>query len=243
MCVWKYLASSYNLNASMTKTGKAWFLSRLGRFVPGKITILLVRFNLYKGHSKKEVTAATVTEYIASLSAAGIIIFVSFAINRFELPSYIRFGALIYVVLIALLLFTNLLNRIINKMLLLIRKQPIDVFPSRRKRLGYLVIYLLPVLLHGLSFYFLVRSLMEIDFTYYLTLTGIYYSSAMIGLLAFFAPSGIGVREGIMFLFLPLMIIPEPVVITAAVMIRLVSTAAELLLAGVFTLADRSTSD
>ncbi|MEN8208869.1 MAG: hypothetical protein ABFR50_06430, partial [Candidatus Fermentibacteria bacterium] len=76
------------------------------------------------------------------------------------------------------------------------------------------------------------------NFRYYLTITGIYSIAGLIGLAAFFAPSGIGIREGVLFLVLPAFI-PGPTVIVGVIAIRLLTTAAELLLAGVFVIAEK----
>ena len=56
--------------------------------------------------------------------------------------------------------------------------------------------------------------------------------------MVFFLPSGVGIREGVLFLILPAFI-PMPTVIVGAIAIRLITTAVELLLAGVFVLAER----
>ena len=52
------------------------------------------------------------------------------------------------------------------------------------------------------------------------------------GMLAVFAPGGLGVREGILMLILPLLV-PRESAIIAALLLRLVMIAAELSLAGV----------
>lgn len=237
--IWKYLASSFNLNADFIMTGKSWFLSRLGRFVPGKITILLVRFDLYKGHSKKMISAATIIEYVSSLASAGLIILISILTTQIDLPLYFRLAALGYVILLFTALFTKLIHKVINKGLTLLKKEPIDTFPSPAALFKYVIWYFIPILLYGLSFYFLINSVSDIGFEYYLTLTGVYYSAGLIGLVVLFAPSGIGVREGILFLILPLLSIPKPIVIVVAIMIRLIALAGEILLAGIFTLAEK----
>ena len=56
-------------------------------------------------------------------------------------------------------------------------------------------------------------------------------------MLAVFAPGGLGVREGILMLVLPL-IVPRESAIIAALALRIVMIAAELSLAGIFSVLD-----
>ena len=238
MAVWYRLAHSYGLKVGYLKTGKAWVVSRLGRYVPGKITLLLVRFNLYKGMSKKSVGMATLTEYLSSLAASCLITMIALLSLPEKLPSYFIIVVAIGIVTLAVVLHPKILQRFGNAVLKKFKKQPIEDFPPYRKIIGYICAYLIPILFHGLAFFFLLNALGEVPFKYLITITGVYYGSALIGMAAIFTPSGIGVREGIMMLVLPL-IIAEPVVIVGAILIRLVTTAVELLLAGLFTLLEK----
>ncbi|MBD3369679.1 hypothetical protein GF402_04865 [Candidatus Fermentibacteria bacterium] len=238
MLTWYRLAHSYGLKADLVTTARAWILSRLGRYVPGKVVLLIVRMNLYKGMSKKSVGMATVTEYLSSLAAAGIVLSAAIVTYPGKSPLYYPAAVITGVVLLAIALHPKVLQRFANKLLQLAKRRPIEEYPPYTKILGYVAAYLLPIAAHGLGFFFLLNALQEVSGRYILTLTGIYYASSLIGMAAVFAPSGIGIREGILFLILP-QIIPKPLVIVGAVSIRLVVTAAELLQAGVFSLFAR----
>ncbi|MBI9078069.1 MAG: hypothetical protein JEZ02_21910, partial [Desulfatibacillum sp.] len=74
LIVWMRLAAAFGIREDFITTGKAWLLSRMGRHVPGKVTILLVRFNQYKNHPNNAITAATITEHISSTAASGLIV-------------------------------------------------------------------------------------------------------------------------------------------------------------------------
>ena len=54
----------------------------------------------------------------------------------------------------------------------------------------------------GISFYLLLSSMVEISILELPTIIGIIAFSGVTGLIAFFAPAGIGVREGLLIFFL-----------------------------------------
>jgi len=70
----------------------------------------------------------------------------------------------------------------------------------------------------------------DLSFSYLIPMIGIYYAASLAGIAALFAPAGLGVREGIIFLILPT-IIAKGIVIAGTIMIRIVSIAVEICLA------------
>jgi hypothetical protein len=58
-----------------------------------------------------------------------------------------------------------------------------------------LFLYSLPRLLSGLGFFFLINAIVPLDFSFIWYSIGVYSLSSVIGYIAVFAPSGIGVRE------------------------------------------------
>ena len=98
--------------------------------------------------------------------------------------------------------------------------------------LGLTLLYIIPGLLQGLGLYLLLLSLGPVEPGSYLAVTGAYYTAGLAGMLAFFAPGGLGVREGILMLVLPL-VVPGESAIIAALLLRLIMIAAELFLAGI----------
>ena len=70
------------------------------------------------------------------------------------------------------------------------------------------------------------------SFTVFLYAAGIYGISCIIGILAIFAPSGIGVREGIMVLGLGL-VMPSEYAVIISIVSRLWMSVSELVLIGI----------
>ena len=236
--IWTKLAESFGLKAKLLVAGKAFFLSQLGKYVPGKVGLLLVRLDAYKGFSKKKVAVATGIEYIASLASACLIVLVALAFSPEQIPAYVRWITTVCAIFFILALYPPFMKKIVNWGLKLIKREQLEEFPSYRILLQFVGAYMLVGLLHGLGLYLLINSLSPVNFDHYLTITGTYYAAGLIGIAAVFAPSGIGVREGVLFLILPAFI-PKPTVIVGAIAVRLITTVAELILAGIFVLADR----
>jgi hypothetical protein len=120
----------------------------------------------------------------------------------------------------------------------LLAREPIEEFPPYGLLLRFVGAYMFASLLHGMGLFFVLNSFSPVNFRYFLTITGAYYAAGLIGLSAVFAPSGIGVREGVLFLILPAFI-PKPAVIVGVITMRLITTTAELFLAGVFVVAEK----
>ena len=66
---WVLIAASFGIRMPLARSGKAYFLSRLGRYVPGKVALILMRFKEYNGHSRRAITMAMGVDYVSSWRA------------------------------------------------------------------------------------------------------------------------------------------------------------------------------
>lgn len=231
--IWRRLTRSLGLKAPVAREGRAWFLSQLGKYVPGKITLLLVRVDAYHGYSGRKVAVATAVEYFASLTAACLLVpFALVSLSGSDV-SHIVWAAVACIALFLLILWPPLLKRLFNWAFRLLKRGPLEEMPSYGLILSLIMAYIFPTLLHGFGLFFVLNSFSPVSFSHYLTVTGIYVAAGLVGIAAIFAPGGIGVREGILFLMLPT-IIPKPAVIVGGIVTRLVLAFVELVLAGVF---------
>ncbi|MBI9077652.1 MAG: hypothetical protein JEZ02_19770, partial [Desulfatibacillum sp.] len=235
LTVWIRLAAAFGIREDFITTGKAWLLSRMGRHVPGKVTILLVRFNQYKNHPNNAITAATITEHISSTAASGLIVTLAVTWGTVSVPH----GLKVISALISLAMLLSLTPRIMPVLLRiafrLARKEPPEKYPPYGMVLRFVGAYGVPALFTGASFFFLIKALYFVEWEHFLVIAGVYYGATLVGMAALFAPAGIGVREGVIYLILPVLI-PEPVVIVAALGMRLIDTCTEASLGGGFWL-------
>lgn len=103
---------------------------------------------------------------------------------------------------------------------------------SMSKLLLSLGIYLLLWVLLGTAFFLFIKSLCPISVSQLLVVTGIYAVAWSIGFLSIITPSGLGVREGVLSLLLTT-VLPPATATLVALLARLWTLAAELLLGGV----------
>ncbi|NOQ21696.1 MAG: hypothetical protein GQ565_03460 [Candidatus Aegiribacteria sp.] len=236
--IWHRLTISMGLHVPMIRAARGWFLSYLGKYVPGKITLLLVRMDAYRGFSKKKVAVATMVEYIIALTASCLVLLISVSFSPGIVPGYVRWIAAAGATVMLTVLYPPFLRTLVNMGFRLIKQTPLLEVPKFRNILSFIGAYIIAFLLSGLALFLIFNSLSPVSFRYYLIITGIYSIAGLIGLAAFFAPSGIGVREGVLFLILPAFI-AKPTVIVGVIAIRLVTTAVELFLVAVFVIAQK----
>jgi len=227
---WIFLASSMDLKAPIIKTAKFYFLSQLGKYLPGNVGLFLLRLDAYKEYPKRKVAVGTIIEYIVNISGVCIASLIGLSVMPVDIPNWWR-GVLI----ILMIIFIIALNRIfilnfINLILKRFKREPLELFPSYPLMLLFVCSHVIVSLLFGLGFMLTLKSIGHIDMKYFLPVCGIFSMAFLAGIIAPFAPGGIGIREGVLFLILPILI-PKPAVIVGAILIRLIATGAELFLA------------
>ncbi len=231
---WTRLASLFGLHAPISRSGRAYFLSILGRYIPGKLGLALIRIEAYRPDPPERVALATGTELVTALSAALILMLGGIASTPGTFPAWLKWVAPAGIALTLAILSPPVLHRIIGTIFRMTGREQPRRLPGYGPMLGLTALYIIPGLLQGLGLYALLLSLGPVPPGSYLTITGAYYTAGLAGMLAIFAPGGLGVREGILMLVLPL-VVPKESAIIAALLLRLVMIAAELFLAGLFS--------
>ncbi|MCK5035887.1 MAG: flippase-like domain-containing protein [Candidatus Sabulitectum sp.] len=233
--IWFRLANSFGLKTPFSETVRIWLLSRFGRYIPGKIPFLLMRINLYKKIPAKNVTLATITEYISTVAAAFFIVLLSLGDLPEDYGNIPFYWIILMITAFLILLKPSILGYLFNKILVFFRKVPIQVLPSYKTVIACVLAYTVPIALNGAGLFFVFNAMKSVDASYYPIITGLFYASSLIGLLAFFAPGGVGVREGLMMVVFS-QFLDEPVVIIGAIGIRFITIFAEFLLLVLFSL-------
>ncbi|HQH50826.1 MAG TPA: hypothetical protein PKY01_00270 [Candidatus Hydrogenedentes bacterium] len=235
---WMFIAASFGVRMPWLESGNAYFYSRLGRYVPGKVALVLMRFKAYSSHSKRAVSMAMGVDYVSSCAGACLVVLAGVVGARGLVPPFVRYTALAFTPLFLLTLYPPILEPAVNFLFRKAGRPPLEQFPSFPIMMCFVAAKCLGCLIHGLAFFLLLRALAPIDFSYYFVTTGTFFAAGLIGMAAFFAPRGIGVTEGVLYLVLPAFL-PRPAVVVGAVLIRVIVSVTELLLAGVFALLGR----
>ncbi|MGD0021415.1 MAG: hypothetical protein ABSC54_03845 [Smithellaceae bacterium] len=233
--VWIDLAAAFGLKASFMSAARAWSCSQLGKYIPGRAGLILVRLDAYKNHPKRTVAVATVVEFIAAFIASCLLILFSIFFMENMIPGYLRIIATLLSLFLLVLLHPKLLKPLTNILLIFFKREPIEDFPSFGLILKFVFINLLIGIPYGLGLFYSMDCFAALSFNYLIPMVGIYYAASLAGIAALFAPAGLGVREGIIFLILPALI-AKGVVIAGTIMIRIVSIAVEICLALFFSL-------
>ena len=229
---WTVLTGSFGLKAPAAIAGRAFFSSLLGRYIPGKIGLFLIRLRAYEKCSKKIVAASLITEYIAAMLAACILVIIGTVFVPVVNPLLTRWLPAGLLAILLTLLHPSILKRVINLFFRIFRRAPLDTFPKIKTILLVTSGYILTGMLHGLAFFIILNSFSQLNIELYPIVTGAYYLASLVGVIAIFSPGGLGVREGVLLILLPLMVNSQIVVISVILM-RLLSLSSELFLAGV----------
>jgi len=184
---------------------KAW----LGKYIPGKVAWIAgkVYFALGLGISKAVLGITSVLDTILQLLTALLIgvafLFISGASSNFS-AAYVMFflaSTVVGVVSITPPVF----NRLLSSGYKILKKKELNkkYFVSLKVLVKIIPMYFLIHSLSSLPIYFLIRTLgFDLSFIDLVYVSGAFIFAGAVGTLAFFAPSGLGVREGIILLFL-----------------------------------------
>ncbi|MFQ5671476.1 MAG: lysylphosphatidylglycerol synthase domain-containing protein [Nitrospinales bacterium] len=217
---WFIILRSVGINAPYRLVQYNWFLSNLGKYIPGKIWTISSRVYLHSAHnhSAKQVVSASLLEAIFSYTVAVLVVLI-LAVYLGKLNVYLGPLALIFF-LGCLFLSPRLFSKALNLGLSLIKKGDIQITLDIVSRLKIAFVYLGAFIFWGLAFSFFVKSLFPVapsEFAYF-TLSFVF--SSLAGMLAFFVPKGVGVRESMLVLMLS-PVIGEPAALVAAISSRL----------------------
>ena len=240
---WYLITVKLNVAISYRETLIIWFFSQLGKYLPGKVWLLLSRFYLYesKGKSKNEIMISLYFETMTMVVAAGLLFLASLLFSRNLHSTYSGFvygGAILLFLVTFFLLHPKVLLKIFNPLLVFLKRDPISISLSYSDVLWILGVCVLCWIVGGIGFSLFIHSVFTISSESFLFLTGALAISSTLGLLALFAPSGLGVREGVL-VYLLSSIMPTSVAVILSVLTRLWMTLIEIGLIGVVYLLNK----
>ncbi len=234
---WYLITLKLEVALSPSETLRSWFYSQLGKYLPGKIWLVLSRFYFYvsRGKSKKNVSVALYFEMVTMIAAAGLI-FLAVLIFHQEIGlfhSWGRYGWPVFLSLFGLVfLHPRVLQKILKWALVQWKREPISLSISYTQVLWILFVCLLSWIVGGIGFYLFIDSVYPVASQFIPFLTGALAASSMLGLIAIFAPSGLGVREGAL-VYLLSFVMATPVAVILSVLTRIWMTLIEIGLIGV----------
>jgi hypothetical protein len=167
--------------------------------------------------------------------AAGLIFLAALIFHR-EIRLFYSWrhpGWLVLLFLLGLIfLHPRVLQKILNWALIHFKREPVSLSISYSDVLWILFVCIISWLIGGVGFYLFVDSVYPAAPQYILFLTGALAISSTLGLIAIFAPSGLGVREGVL-VYLLLLMMPPPIAVIISILTRIWMTLIEIGLIGV----------
>ena len=212
---------------------KIYMMTELAKYLPGKIWSVTGKIYLGArlGIPKKSLLVSSLIN--AVLHIIGIL-FVGAVFLILSLPVYPAIVLLTAVVIIALGLiglhpkiFYPITNFILNK----IGKNsiPKEMGLSYKKIIKFFITYMAVDIFLGAAFYVFVAALTPVSVDNFFLIVSSFCLASGLGMVAFFTPSGLGVREGVMVAILQL-VIPGPVAVLVSFFARVWVTIAEIVL-------------
>lgn len=209
----------FSLSGKYLPAGTAWYVA--GRMV------LCDRYTIKKQHA----SVSILLEFVLVVISCSVVFLISLPFWQGDRPVVGIESIVLGVVLLGLfILYPPVLERVINLLACMVRRGAIRLQLRYRDTLSLLVPYLAFWLSLGTAFYFLCNSVhpTPASFLRLVVLSGAFAASWLVGFLAVFAPSGLGVREGTLTLLLSFHM-PMPVAVVVSLLSRVWSAIGELL--------------
>jgi hypothetical protein len=227
--LWHFLTTRYRIDIPLRRSMGAWFLSQLGKYIPGKVFMYAGRLYYYarEGRSKTLFSLCFVVETMATILSSTMIVLVALA--EVGLPQLQPYEPVLMIALVGLVvaLHPAVLRRLASWGLRMLGRSSIDFVPRGRDTVLFVLLYSVNWLVFGVAFFLFINSIYRIGTEHILYLAGAFSAASLIGMFSVFVPSGLGVREGVLILMLaPIVSVEAAIVISFAS--RLWFTATEL---------------
>lgn len=230
ICWWLVL-TKLGVHAKFCLAAKIWFSSIPIRYLPGTIWHFLGRVHLC---SEAEIPRAKA--FLSILIEQGLLVLSACLIFPIPLVLWMKepqrtglVPILLLIPLVFLLLYPKVLLRVLDRGLRLLHRQPTDWKFEYRDSLLLLAYYCVPLPLSGLALYSVIYSLHPLSISHLPFVVGASSVAWLIGYLAFLAPTGLGVREGIIVVLLSIYL-PLPIAIAGSILWRVLGTLSETVL-------------
>lgn len=229
--LWHYITKINGCSIKYEKAVTSYLYSILGKYIPGKVFMLAARLTYYKEEDAPlaKVTVCFFIENICTLLGAAMLFIVSLFFFPNELLENYKWLTLLLIVAFFVCIHPKIINfflRLLGKLF----KKNLEIPMKYSQMIKVVLLFIGNWLIVGFGFFILTKSIYpDVEWSQLLYCAGIWGVSAIMGILAIFAPSGLGVREGIIVAGL-MLIMPQSDAMVISVVSRLWQTIPELLL-------------
>jgi uncharacterized membrane protein YbhN (UPF0104 family) len=198
--LWGRVLAALGEKLSAVELLQIHFICQTGKYLPGKIMLMVGKAVLavQQGRSRGVAGASVVYEMALFVISGGLAALLFAAFASADVVARHRPAVLVLCAVALAMLHPFVLQRFVTAVEKL-TGSPLEglVLPYRRL-LSLLVIYVTPWLLGALAFFLFIDSLAPVELAQLPDLAAIFALSSLVGIVALFAPAGVGVREAAM---------------------------------------------
>ena len=206
---WQRLIGAFGYDISLRRAFRVFYLSDLGRYIPGKIWTLVgfVYLGRQEGIPPEEITASFVVSQLFLIPAAFLVFALSVQYDSRLLVDQVAFlgeysayalTGIMFLMAAAVILYPQRVLALVNLILKRLGRPGIVFKLDKKVALQLFLRYLLGWFLYGSAFYLFVRAVAPDSGLGLIAASGIFAASYQVGYLSLFAPGGLGPRELVM---------------------------------------------
>ncbi|NOT08328.1 MAG: flippase-like domain-containing protein [Gemmatimonadales bacterium] len=186
---------------SFAKAYRVSMLANLGKYIPGKVWAVMGMAYLLRDEGVPVPAAMASSVLHQAFTIVPGAVFISLVLGAGVWGQLPAVAIAVGLCVCAVILYPPLFTRLLNWGLRLLRRPPLAFVLSFPAALGLFGAYVVAWVLYGAAFWCMTVGL-GLPAGPFLPVTAAYGAAYLIGLLALFAPGGLGVREGILTLLL-----------------------------------------
>lgn len=229
--LWHYITVMDNASIKYTDAVTSYLYSILGKYIPGKVFMLAARIPAYERENvpARKVTVCFLLENVCTLLGAAFLFLISLLFFPNDILKDYAWAVVIFVIVFFVCINPKIINFFLRFIGKIFKKADMEIPFGYLQMIKIVLLFIVNWVIVGTGFYMLACSIYPLDISCLLYVGGVFGLAAIIGIISIFAPSGIGVREGILVLGLTL-VMPEEYAVIVGIVSRLWATVAELIL-------------
>ncbi|MBN2619942.1 flippase-like domain-containing protein [candidate division WOR-3 bacterium] len=186
-------------------TQSLWIIAttQIAKYLPGRIWYMIGRVYIGKKENfdSNLLAVSMILEICLLIITSGILFLIATLFSGMLQATYIILGILLIIVA-ATVIHPRILSRLVSLIVRLLHRKPVTISMSYVQMVRVSIFFFGLWLAQIIGFYFLILAIYPADFSMLPTLMAAYTLSWITGFVVLFAPSGLGVREGVMTLLL-----------------------------------------
>jgi glycosyltransferase 2 family protein len=232
---WQIMFKGFKEKISYLKIFNILTISMLIRYIPGNIWFIAGRAQMFKKYGISRLkTTITIFIELGILLLAACFIFLIAVILGYNPINFPLYWLALIVGLILISLHPKIFSFFVKKGFKIIQKKDVDLNWNSKTNFQVFSLLSLHWIFQGFAFYFLINSFYPFDIVHLIPLIGVHAIAWVLSFLTFISPAGLGVKEGILVLFLQFLV-PLDIAIIASILLRILTVGHEMTFALIST--------